>query len=448
MLQDDRPGATMVLMPLPDPAPGSSLPPVVVVLFGATGDLAARELLPALYRLSRADRLPERYAVIGTGRHSPGTDGEFREQLREGLADTVEDLDDEVAEALLGRITFQTSDADDGHELAEAVRSAEDGLGADTGRLIYLSVPSAAMAPTVGMLAHEDLLGGDTRLVTEKPFGTDLASAQELDAVLRDAIAEERIYRIDHFLGYQTVVDLVNARTHNRALDALWRREHVAQVQIDVPETLGTEGRGSFYEATGALRDMVANHLLQLLAVVAMEPPDDLTVDGLGAARSAALAAVRPLDPGLVVLGQYDGYTDEEEVDPDSTVETLVAACVEVGSERWRGVPFLLRTGKRMAVTRSSLTLVLRDGPQLQLELGDRLGEDSGTMGAYERLLHDLLHARRHLFSTSGQVERLWEICDPVLRDPPEVQRYPAGSWGPQDAQDLPGAGGWRLAGG
>nr|MDQ3357990.1 glucose-6-phosphate dehydrogenase [Actinomycetota bacterium] len=291
-------------------------------------------------------------------------------------------------------------------------------------------------------------LGGGTRLVTEKPFGTDLASAQELDAVLRDAIAEERIYRIDHFLGYQTVVDLVNARTHNRALDALWRREHVAQVQIDVPETLGTEGRGSFYEATGALRDMVANHLLQLLAVVAMEPPDDLTVDGLGAARSAALAAVRPLDPGLVVLGQYDGYTDEEEVDPDSTVETLVAACVEVGSERWFGVPFLLRTGKRMAVTRSSLTLVLRDGPQLQLELGDRLGEDSGTMGAYERLLHDLLHARRHLFSTSGQVERLWEICDPVLRDPPEVQRYPAGSWGPQDAQDLPGAGGWRLAGG
>lgn len=241
-----------------------SIPPQVFVLFGATGDLAARKLFPGLYRLAAADRLPERYAVIGSGRHSPGSDDEFRDTVGAGLCDSIDDIDAEVLSVLLSRITFQTSDADDGGDLAAAVRAARDRLGADAQTVIYLSVPPQAMQPMIGMLAAEGLTDG-ARIVVEKPFGTDLASSRELDAALKDVVDEEQVYRIDHFLGKEAMQNLLALRFANGLIEPAWNRAHVESVQIDVPEQLTVEGRGSFYESTGCFRDMIDRGMMPIL---------------------------------------------------------------------------------------------------------------------------------------------------------------------------------------
>lgn len=255
---------------------GDELAPHVLLVFGATGDLAARKLFPGLYRLAAAGRLPGDYAVIGSGRHSPGTDEEFREQVAKGLRDAVDDLDEDVAADLLGRISFQTSDADDGADLAAVVREAEEALGDDVRRLVYLSVPPTAMSGMVGMLEREELTER-ARLVIEKPFGLDLDSFKELDDALHDAVDEDQVFRIDHFLGKEAVQNILALRFANALFEPAWDRRSIAQVQIDVPETLAMEGRGSFYESTGCLRDMVSTHLFQILGVVALEDPGEWT---------------------------------------------------------------------------------------------------------------------------------------------------------------------------
>jgi glucose-6-phosphate 1-dehydrogenase len=463
----------------------SPLPPYVLVLFGATGDLAARKLFPGLYRLAAAGRLPEDYRVIGSGRHSPGTDEEFRDQLREGLEDAVDDLDGDVADAFLERVSFQTSDHDAGGDLAEAVRRAEDELGEGVQRLVYLSVPPAAMERMIAMLGQEKLTER-ARLVVEKPFGLDLESARELDRSLKEVVDEEQVFRIDHFLGKEAVQNILALRFANGLFEPAWDRRSVASVQIDVPETLGTEGRGSFYEETGCLRDMISTHLCQLLGFVALEDPGTFDEQALRDAKSAVFSALRPLDKDSVVFGQYDGYRDEDDVDADSTVETFVAIEAYVDNDRWRDVPFHLRTGKRLAEDRRTITLRFRTpdstlfegrpGPnELVLELTDaprvsvdvrakRPGPDmelaAATMTvdlveeidgaepleAYERLLLDVLRGDQTLFTRSDEVERLWEVVQPVLDDRPEVHPYEPGSWGPKPALDLP-EGGWRLGG-
>ncbi|SEC93371.1 glucose-6-phosphate 1-dehydrogenase [Nocardioides exalbidus] len=465
---------------------GDELSPHVLIVFGATGDLAARKLFPGLYRLAAAGRLPGDYAVIGSGRHSPGTDEEFREQVAEGLRDTVDDLDEDVASDLLGRISFQTSDSDDGADLAAAVREAEERLGdhgsSDVRRLVYLSVPPTAMSGMVGMLDREGLTER-ARLVIEKPFGLDLESFQELDAAIHDAVDEDQVFRIDHFLGKEAVQNILALRFANALFEPAWDRRSVAQVQIDVPETLQMEGRGSFYESTGCLRDMVSTHLFQILGVVALEDPGEWTASAVRQARKDAFDALRPLDPADVVLGQYDGYRDEDDVDDDSDVETFVALTAYVDNERWRDVPFLLRTGKAMAETRRTITLRFRApessifgdpaGDELVLELTDEavvsldlFGKKPGPdmelakatmrldfedelpddepLEAYERLVLDVLRGDHTLFARSDETERLWEVCQPVLDDRPDPQPYEPGSWGPQAALDL-APGGWRL---
>jgi glucose-6-phosphate 1-dehydrogenase len=462
-----------------------ALPPHVLVLFGATGDLAARKLFPGLYRLAAAGRLPDEYAVIGSGRHSPGTDEEFRQQLRDGLADTVDDLDDAVASDLLGRVSFRTSDADDGSALAEAVRDAEKRLGDGVRRLVYLSVPPAAMEPMIGMLGREALTER-ARLVVEKPFGTDLESARTLDRALKDVVEEEQVFRIDHFLGKESAQNILALRFANGLFEPAWDKEHLESVQIDVPEELGLEGRGSFYESTGCFRDMISTHLCQLLGLVALEDPGTFDAQALRDAKSAVFSDMRPLDPGRVVFGQYDGFRDEDGVEADSDTETLVALEAFVDNERWEGVPFYLRTGKAMAQTRRTVTLRFRTPPtrlfddhdhrpnELVLELTDAakisvdlrakrpgpdmdladatmrldFGEDlrdDEPLEAYERLLLDVLRGDQTLFTRSDEVDRLWQICEPVLTSPPEVQAYEQGSWGPQAAVDLAGPWGWRL---
>jgi glucose-6-phosphate 1-dehydrogenase len=467
------------------PAPVNDLPPHVLVLFGATGDLAARKLFPGLYRLAAAGRLPDDYAVIGSGRHSPGSDEEFRDRVRSGLEDTVDDLDEEVLSGFLERIGFCTSDADDGSELAEQVRAAEKGFGDDARRLVYLSVPPSAMKPMIAMLGREGLTER-ARLVVEKPFGTDLQSARDLDAALKEVAEEEQVFRIDHFLGKESAQNILALRFANGIFEPAWDADHLESVQIDVPEELGLEGRGSFYEGTGAFRDMISTHLCQLLGLVALEDPGEFSADALRDAKSAVFAAMRPLDPSRVVFGQFEGYRDEDDVDPGSTTETLVAVEAYVDNDRWRGMPFYLRTGKAMAQTRRTITLrfktpdtrlfahLERECNELVLELTDaarisvdlrakrpgpteELAEatmrldfaedlpDDDPLEAYERLLLDVLRGDQTLFTRSDEVDRLWQICEPVLQDPPEPQPYEQGSWGPQAAVDLVGGPGWRL---
>ena len=467
------------------------LPPHVMVLFGATGDLAARKLFPGFYHLAAAGRMPEEYVVIGSGRHSPGTDGEFRDQIRQGLEDSVEDLDDDVVTSLLERISFQTSSADDGSDLAARVREAEadyDAAEADVRRLVYLSVPPAAMEGMIAMLGEQELTER-ARLVLEKPFGLDLESSRDLDAALKQVADEDQIFRIDHFLGKEAVQNILALRFANALFEPAWDRTSIAQVQIDVPETLGMEGRGSFYESTGCLRDMISTHLCQLLGFVALEDPGVFEEGAVRDAKSAVFEAMQPLDPDRVVFGQYAGYRDEDDVDDDSDVETLVALEAYVDNDRWRGVPFYLRTGKAMAETRRTITLRFRTpesdifaaptddrpganelvleltdeprvsvdvrakkpGPDmdlaeatLNLDFAEALPQDE-PLEAYERLLLDVLRGDRTLFTRSDEVDRLWQICQPVLDERPRTQPYEQGSWGPQSALDLP-EGGWRLS--
>jgi glucose-6-phosphate 1-dehydrogenase len=452
------------------------------VLFGATGDLAKRKLFPGLYRLALADRLPADYRVIGSGRHEPKKD--FREQVMDGLKEFVDDLDVDVAEQLVSRTSFQTSDADDGSDLAAAVRDAESELGDDARRLVYLSVPPAAMEPMIRMLGETGIADG-ARIVVEKPFGTDLESSRSLQATLDEVAGEDSVFRIDHFLGKEAVQNVLALRFANGLLEPSWDAEHVCAVQIDVPEELTIEGRGSFYEATGALRDMVSTHLSQVLGFLAMERPESIDADHLRDAKAAVFADVQPLRADDVVRGQYEGYRDEEGVDDDSEVETFVAVRVHVDNDRWRGVPFLLRTGKAMAATRRTATLFFRapeplfderqDGDdRLVLELGEapevtaalhvkrpgptfeltrasatfKLPEDDPEhrpLEAYERLLLDVMHGDQTLFTRGDEVDRLWQVITPVLEDPPPVQTYEKGSWGPQAALDLAGERGWHL---
>ncbi len=465
----------------------AALPPCVFLLFGARGDLAARKLFPGLYRLAAAGRLPEDYAVIGSGRHSPGSDDDFRDEVREGLRESVDDLDEDVARDLLDRVSFRTSDADDGADLAARVREVEEGLGDDVRRVVYLSVPPTAMSGMVGMLGREGL-AERARLVIEKPFGLDLQSFEELDRDVHEVFEEEQVFRIDHFLGKEAVQNLLALRFANALFEPAWDRRSIASVQVDVPETLAMEGRGSFYESTGALRDMVSTHLFQILGAVALEDPGEWSADAVRRARAAVFADVRPLDPARVVLGQYDGYRDEEDVDADSDVETFVALEAWVDNDRWRDVPFLLRTGKAMAETRRTVTLRFRapdstvfggdglrrdelvleltdeaqihvdllgkrPGPEMELapatmrlDLGEELPDDE-PLEAYERLLLDVLAGDHTLFAHADETRRLWEVCQPVLDDRPAPLPYDQESWGPAEALDLP-EGGWRLGSG
>ncbi|BBZ62936.1 glucose-6-phosphate 1-dehydrogenase [Mycolicibacterium monacense] len=457
------------------------------MLFGATGDLAKRKLFPGLYRLAAAGRLPEEYAIIGSGRHSPGGDDEFRDSVGDGLRDSVDDIDDRVLSNLLQSLSFQTSDSDDGSDLAEAVRSARTRLGDGAQTLIYLSVPPRAMQPMIGMLGREGLAEG-ARVVVEKPFGTDLDTARELDATLKDVVDEDQVYRIDHFIGKEAVQNILAVRFANGLIEPAWHRNHLVSVQIDVPEELTIEGRGSFYESMGCFRDMISTHLCQVLGFVAMEPPVHLDPVSLRNEKAKVFEAMRPLDPDRVVFGQYDGYREEEGVADDSQVETFVALEAFIDTERWQGVPFYLRTGKALGATRRTVTLTFRSPPmalfgaddnehspnQLVLELTDspefqvrllakRPGPDLGLMPldlslgvadedsddtpleAYERLLLDVMRGDQTLFTRADEVDRLWQVCQPVLDAPPPALTYASGSWGPQEALALPGAAGWRL---
>ncbi len=474
---------------MPEAMPSQRPSNRVLVLFGATGDLAKRKLFPGFFHLFRESLMPEDFRIIGSGRHSPGSDEEFRQQVNEALQQHGRGELDEHWEEFASRLSFVVSDAQDGSALAEAVVAAEREVDAAGERLVYLSVPPGAMRDMVAMLGRSGI-AENCSLVVEKPFGHDLESARELNAALHEVLAERSIYRIDHFLGKEAAQNILALRFANGMFEPIWNRDHVAYVQIDVPEALDIQGRAAFYEETGAFRDMVVTHLLQILGIVALEPPTRIDAEALHVERTKLFDSIRPLDPERVVFGQYDGYRDEEDVAADSRMETFAALEVWVDTWRWSGVPFFLRTGKSLAEGRRTVTIGLTDAPlrifpnqdltqtvrpsELVFELSDdpqvrievqakipgpvidlgraaltldveKAFDGSDGLEAYERLLHDVMLQERLLFTRSEQIERLWEVCAPIIDDPPPPQSYAAGSWGPEAALRLACGPGWRL---
>jgi glucose-6-phosphate 1-dehydrogenase len=458
----------------------------VIVLFGSTGDLARRKLLPGLFHLAEAGLLPESYRIIGTSRKAL-TDEEFRAHARAAVEEFGRRAPARDAwlefEACLH---YAPSDASDAGNLATAVARAKEEIGTSARLLHYLSVPPKAFAGIAEALGSNGLTQ-DARVILEKPFGTDLESARSLNGIVHSVFEEEQIFRIDHFLGKESVQNILALRFANGMFEPVWNAEHIDHVQIDVPETLSIGSRAGFYEGTGAFRDMIVTHLFQALGFVAMEPPAALEADVLAAEKVKVFEAMKPLDPAKVVRGQYDGYLHEEGVAPDSQTETFVALEVEIDNDRWVGVPFYLRTGKRLPQGRRVITIAFKE-PRAQLfpvrhghvlnelvlevaepggitasflakvpgatmELGPARMEfnygdsfcTSNQLEAYERLIHDAMIGDRTLFTRAEGIERLWEVATPLLESPPAVQPYAAGSWGPEAANELIAPRRWHL---
>jgi glucose-6-phosphate 1-dehydrogenase len=463
----------------------------VIVLFGATGDLARRKLLPGMFHLAQVGLMPERFRIVGVARREVEV-AEFRELARQAIeASGREDMSPATWDPFADSLRF--AGVGDGFDaLGEAVAAAREELGGEARVLYYLSLPPGAAAGTVKALGAAGL-GEGARVITEKPFGTDLAAARELNALLHSVFEERCIYRIDHYLGREAVQNLLALRFANGMFEPVWNRNHIDHVQIDIPETLSIEMRGSFYEQTGAFRDMIVTHLFQVLGFVAMEPPTSLEPKALGLEREKVFDSMPPLSPRDVVRGQYAGYREEDGVAADSDTETFVAIRAFVDNWRWEGVPFYLRSGKRLAESRHLLTIAYAQPPRrmfpldceqivesfghdhLSFELGDpgsisasflakvpgptiELGEAhmrfsyADTFGgaeqaldAYERLIHDVMVGDRTLFTSSDAIERLWEISGPVLDRPPPLHPYEPGSWGPSEAEALIAPRRWHL---
>jgi glucose-6-phosphate 1-dehydrogenase len=465
----------------------------VLILFGATGDLAKRKLLPGLFHLAVAGMLPTGYRIVGSGRPEDAPDADaFRSGARRALEQFGRrEVTDENWGPFAARLSFAPATAEDPRALLDAIAKAEAELGSDVRRLIYLAIPPSAFAPIINMLG-DSKLAHHAAVVIEKPFGSDLASARALNQTLHACFDESQIFRIDHFLGKEAVQNIMAFRFANGLFEPVWNRRHVAYVQIDVPEQLTIEGRAAFFEQTGTFRDMVVTHLLHVLGFVAMEPPGHLDARSLRDATGKVFDAIKPLDPARAVFGQYDGYRQEPGVAADSTVETFAAVEVEIDNPRWSGVPFYLRTGKAMAATRRTITLGFKepfremfDHPsrsgrgaprpnELTFELSDPgviwidfLAKEPGTttavgpasltfrygesfdvakdLEAYERLLHDAMLGDHTLFTRADGIERLWEISAPLLELPPRPAPYPRASWGPAAVEQLVAPHRWHL---
>lgn len=464
----------------------------VLVLFGVTGDLAKRKLLPGLYHLAAAGLMPKRYRIVGTAPAGSGTDAaSFQTYVHDALARFGrKDVRDPQWGAFSATLSFAPSDAGDLHLVEDAVRQAESSTHSAQ-RILYLAVPPDSFVPMIRAIGRSTLPSPGTKLMIEKPFGHDLASARSLNRALHRVFPESAIYRIDHFLGKEAVQNILALRFANGLFEAAWNAAHISYVQIDVPETLTIEGRAAFYESTGAFRDMVVTHLFQLLGFLVMEPPAGMDAASLHRSKLAAFRAMAPLDPEHAVYGQYEGYRREPGVAPESTVETLAALEVRIPNRRWKEVPFHLRTGKAMAESRLTVTLGFRQPPlnmfdiapqvaqeicpnELVLELSDPgqvnihfLAKEPGPtmelgagalsfsyatsfqvaseLEAYERLLHDAMLGDGTFFNRADEIERLWQVAAPLLAAPPAPRPYRRGTWGPQAALDLPAPYRWHL---
>ncbi len=461
--------------------------PQVVVLFGATGDLARRKLLPGLFHLASVGFIPG-CRIIGVSLDDIDVEA-FRAVARASLdefsARKVTDADWAAFAASLDYVPLGAGAA----ALRAAVDCAEQALPGESRRLHYLSVPPSAALPAVRLLGEAGLVER-SRIVMEKPFGTDLTSSVTLNARLHEVFAEDQIFRIDHFLGKEPAQNILAFRFANGLFEPIWNRNFIDHVQIDVPETLGLGQRAGFYEQTGAYRDMVVTHLFQILAFMAMEPPTALEPAPISEEKNKVFRSMLPIQPGNVVRGQYTGYRDEDGVDPQSETETFIALKCFIDNWRWAGVPFFLRTGKKMAEGQRIISIAFREPPKSMFPAGSGVGaqgpdhltfdladaskmslsfygkrpgpgmrldklslqfamHDTGLIGevleAYERLILDAMRGDRTLFTTAEGIERLWEVSTQLLEAPPPVRLYPPNSWGPKSIHQLIAPHAWRL---
>jgi len=460
----------------------ASPPPQTLVVFGASGDLARRKLLPALYDLACDGLLPERYAIVGSGGSPLGDDG-FRERARTGIeAFARHRLDAARWQAFARSLAYVQAPLDDPVAFGAL---GERLAGLDARRLFYCATPPSAVAAIAARIGEAGL-ARDARIVLEKPIGHDLASARELAHVVGEVFDEPYVFRIDHYVGKEAVQNILVFRFANSMVERAWCGDAVDHVQITVAESEGIEQRGRYYEEAGALRDMVQNHLLQVLAFVAMEPPGSLAPEDVRDRKAELLAAVRPFAADELVRGRYTaGVVGGQEVPAaGSAVETFVALRAWIDNPRWRGVPFFLRTGKRLPRRRTEVAIVLRESgrglfdetrleahhlalriqPDEGISLAFRAKEPGPGMAletvpmdfsyggsfrtrpteAYERLLHDAMAGDQTLFLREDAVERSWEIVAPVLDGAGTVHPYAAGTWGPPAADELIAPRAWR----
>jgi len=468
------------------------LPPQTMVIFGASGDLTRRKLLPAFYNLFHEGLLPESFAIVGYARTGMSEE-EFRESAREAVNEFGRrapsgDVWRDFAEHL-SYLQGGFSEKGAMNDLAKHLASVDERLGTEAARFFYAATPPAAYPDIVHRLAEADLQR-EAKIMFEKPFGRDLQSARELNDSIHEVFDESQVFRIDHYLGKETIQNVLAFRFANGMFEPIWNRRYLDHVQITIAEDIGIEGRGAFYEQTGAIRDMVSTHLFQVMTFIAMEPPVSLEPDRLRDETVKVLRATMACSPECTVRGQYRGYRGEPGVSEESTVETYAAMQLEIDNWRWAGVPFYVRTGKKLARKVSEVTLKFRQvpfnvfrGTEIDLPERDhltiRIQPDEGitlavnakrpgpglelgrvTMDfdyerefhteiadAYELLLLEALEGDHTLFLREDGVDRAWEVLQSALRHPSPIAQYEPGSWGPLSADSLIAPREWHVAG-
>jgi glucose-6-phosphate 1-dehydrogenase len=471
--------------------------PCVLTIFGASGDLTKRKLMPALYALAFRQLLPQQFGVVGVAR-THETDEEFRERMKEAVQEFGRDeFRDEVWDSLSSGMRYVATDfSDEGGEdaVVSVLGELDEQRGTAGNRVYYLAIPPSVFPTVVDALGRRRSAQGWTRLIIEKPFGHDLESANGLNSALQEHFTEDEVFRIDHYLGKETVQNMLALRFSNGIFEPIWNRQFIDHVQITVAESIGIEGRSGYYEQAGAVRDIFQNHLLQLLAITAMEPPIDFTAESVRNEKVKVLRSLHTPGPKSVVRGQYGrgyvegkevpGYREEEGVAPDSMTDTYVAAKLYVDNWRWADTPFYVRMGKRLARRETTIAIQFKRAPHppfeetaqdglrpnvllvhiqpdegVSLAIGAKVpGQGmtirtvhmdflyggafrTGMPEAYERLILDAMLGDATLFTRTDEVEEQWKLVDAIVsawkRDRPSFPNYAAGTWGPHSSDEL-----------